>query len=1083
MERLNGRMKSSYARKSPLVLQLAFTSLFLTVICASAGAASNGTIDTYVGGGNGDGDSAVDATIDPRGLALVATGGAPDFYIADGLNNRVRRVAGSTGLIETVAGDGTNAFGGDGGQAQNASLSFPIDVAVDGAGNVYIADTFNNRIRKVGTDRRISTFAGTGVATYSGEGIASQEAVNQPYGIAVGPDGNVYIADLGNNRIRRVSPPGCAPSNCVISTVVGNGAWGYGGDGGPATNAQLKNPADVVFDGSGNMYIADRGNNVIRRVAANGIISTVAGGGQYGPGGSVGDGGPGTQAVLYNPSQVDTDSNGNVYIADTRHHRIRMLQAGTFTISTVAGTGATGWTGDGGAPTNADLFNTWGVAATTPGTFWLSQSVEVAVSQQNRVRKVASNVIQTVIGGGLGSGGAAINAMVDPRGGEAVDTGGALPDLYFADGNNNVVRRVDGDTGIIDNIAGTGTAGYSGDGGSALNATLRTPFDVAVDAAGSVVYVADTFNNVVRKISGGVITTVAGTGQYGYSGEGTATQENLAAPRGVDVDRFGNLFIADSDSFRIRKVTTGGVISTVAGSALSGSAGDGGSATLAKLKTPSDVVVADDGTFYIADAQSNVIRRVNTAGIITTFAGNGNQSFSGDGGPSINAALKGPAYLALDAVGNLFIADSQNNRVRRVDAAGLIQTVAGNGQAGATGDGGSATAAAIGPTTGVAVGRSGDPLFVSAKDTFRVRIVSFGGAPQATATFTRTSIPPTPPPTNTPTHPSGTATRTSTPASSNVGISGKVTYYTNNQISVPGVDVNLTGPLNVTVRTSSNGNYSGAGLATGAWHVEPAKQGGFGNAVSSLDAARVLQAIAGMGTFTTLQRLACDVTGDGSLSALDAVRILQFSAGLINQLPIAQACGSDWLFYPSPDQMQNQSIIPPVLSGGNCQQGNIAINPLLVQATNQDFDAILIGDCTGNWSVSSGGSLRQLAPSATTVRAGKLRHAQQGKGVRLPIYVQSQAPFQSLDLKIGYDTSTLTLESVHPRGAAAEAMISVSAERPGVVAVSLASAQPIDAASGSVLFVEFRGADTAAVQLIGAQVDEQPARIVSAGNR
>ena len=699
-----------------------------------AHALQGGTIDTYVGGGNGDGDAAVNATIDPRGLVTVGAGGAPDVYIADGKNNRVRRVAGNTGLIETVAGNGAYGYTGDGGEAQNASLRFPLDVAVDGAGNVYIADTFNNRIRKVGTDRRISTFAGNGLQTYTGEGTASQVALNTPYGVTVGPDGNVYIADLGNNRIRRVSPPGCAPSNCVISTVAGNGTWGFSGDSGPATSAALKDPADVAFDGNGNMYIADRSNNRIRRVAPNGTITTVAGGGLYGPGSSVGDGGPGTQAVLYSPSQVDTDSDGNVYIADTNHHRIRKLQAGNFFISTVAGTGATGWTGDGGAATAAVLFNTWGVAATTAGTFWLSQSVEMAVSQQNRVRKVTSNIIQTVIGGGLGSGGAAINALVDPRGGDAVDAGGVLPDLYFADGSNNVVRRVAGDTGIIDTIAGTGVAGYSGDGGPAVNATLRTPFDVAVDAANGTVYVADTFNNVIRKLSNGVISTAAGTGQYGYTGEGSAAQKNLAAPRGLDVDRSGTLYIADTDNNRIRRVA-GGQISTVAGNGSRGYSGDGGPATSATLSNPSDVAVADDNTLYVADAQNNRIRRVSSAGTITTFAGNGSQGFSGDLGLATAATLNVPTYLGLDAGGNLFIADSQNNRVRRVDAVGhTIQTVAGNGQTGSAGDGGPATAASLGQPSGVAVDPGGGVLFIPAKDQRRVRIVHFGcdivGPPQ-----------------------------------------------------------------------------------------------------------------------------------------------------------------------------------------------------------------------------------------------------------------------------------------------------------------------------------------------------------------
>jgi hypothetical protein len=235
-------------------LRVLFVVLTLSFVLGSiAEALQSGTIETYVGGGNGDGDAALNAAIDPRGLAISGPANAPNLYIADGKNNRVRRVDGGSGVIETVAGDGVNGYDGDGGEAQNASLRFPLDVAVDAAGNVYIADTFNNRIRKVGSDRRIVTIAGNGAQGYSGEGVAAQESLNNPYGVTVGPDGNLYIADLGNNRVRKVSPPGCSPSTCVISTVAGSGAGGYSGDGGQATSAAVNNPADVAFDAGGSM--------------------------------------------------------------------------------------------------------------------------------------------------------------------------------------------------------------------------------------------------------------------------------------------------------------------------------------------------------------------------------------------------------------------------------------------------------------------------------------------------------------------------------------------------------------------------------------------------------------------------------------------------------------------------------------------------------------------------------------------------------------------------------------------------------------------------------------------------------------
>lgn len=1093
-------MKSSYAWRARAVASLSYISffassftsalVFITLISAhTTSAAVSGTIDTYVGGGNGDGDAAVNAAIDPRGLVAIGSASSPDLYIVDGKSNRVRRVDGDTGIIETVAGDGVAAFDGDNGDARNASLSFPLDVAVDGSGNVYIADQNNNRIRKVTTDHRIVTIAGNGNGGYSGEGPAVQESLFTPAGVAVGPDGNIYIADLQNNRIRRVSPPGCSPATCVIDTVVGNGSRTFSGDGGPALQAGITKPSDVAFDSAGNMLICDRGNNRIRRVV-NGVITTIAGGGSYGPNGEVGDGGPATSAVLYTPSQVSADANGNVYIADTNHHRIRLLRpnGSTFTITTVAGTGATGWAGDGGPATSATLFNVWGVAVTSPGTFWLAQSAEVAVSPNNRVRKVTSfGNIQTVVGGGDGDGGSAINAQVDPRGGEAVDTAGAMPDLYFADGSYNLVRHVDGDTGIIDTIAGTGAYNYTGDGGTAANATFRTPSDVAVDSVNGIVYVADAFNNVIRRIESGRISTFAGNGQAGFNGDGPSpNQKALNAPRGIDVDNFGNLFIADTENHRIRKVS-GGQITTVAGNGSSGFATDNVAATSTPLKLPCDVVVADDGTLYIADADANRIYRVTPSGILRFFAGTGTQGYSGDGVQALTAQLYGPAYLALDGNGYLYFADSGNNRVRRVSSGGVIELIAGNGLLTTSGDGGSASAAGLGSPSGVAVDKSGGEVFISVKDADRVRMVEIGGAaqPSATPSFTATSIPPSNTPTRTPIQPTATntlnPTKTPTAVAASVNLSGEVTYYANAAVRVPNVQVALSGPLPQTVLTNGSGAYSALNMPTGNWEIQPGKVGAIGSAVSSLDAAWVLQYIAGSRTLSSLQQLAGDVTGDGTISVLDATNILKLSAGVIDRLPAGQSCNSDWLFYPRPDPTQNQLVVTPLMSSGSCRQGNIELNPMLTTASHQDFEAILLGDCTGNWTQSIGGAFRLTAGGGITVNAGSLRRTA-GSRLRLPIYVQSPAPFQAMDLKIGYDDSKLQFRSVLTHGAAIGALTGVNNDVPGVVAFSMASAEQIDS-NGAILIVEFTSAAAdaadAAVRLLSAQVDEQSAKVVT----
>lgn len=1046
-------------------------AIVVTLLSSAGPTEAIPTIETYVGGGNGDGSSAVDASIDPRGLTAVGSASAPDLFIADGRNNRIRRVDGRSGLITTVAGNGAAGFSGDGGSAINASLNLPLDVARDSAGNLYVADTKNNRIRKIGANGQISTFAGNGNLSFSGDnGPATQAALYNPYGVAVGPDGYVYIADLGNNRIRRVGPAGCVPSTCIITTVVGTGAWSYSGDGGPAAAAALRNPADVAFDADGNMLIADWSNHRIRKVI-NGTIYTIAGGG-FVINGLIGDGGPAILGVLRYPTQVAADEAGNVYIADSQQRRIRVVQAWSQLIYTLAGSGAQGSTGDGGPAVEATMYDTWGVATGANGAFWGTQTTDTYKSQHNRVRFVANGIIDSVVGGGLGDGGPAYDAVVDPRGAVAVQRTTGTPDLYFADGSNHVIRWVDGATATMHTIAGSGVAGYSGDNGPATLAKLNAPTDVAIDAAGNV-YIADASNSVVRRIdTRGTITTVAGTGSRGYSGDGgPAVNAQLNGPTGVAVDSNGRLFIADNANYRVRMVTDG-LIFTVAGTGASGYGGDGGAAVAAKLQNPFDVVVSSTGVMFIADTWNQRIRRVDVNGVITTYAGTGFPGFSGDGQAATGAQLNGPTLLSLDQNGTLFFTDSYNERVRKiVPGSGVISTVAGNGTEGPSGDGGPATSASFSEPTGVAVDPAARNLFISSKDDRRIRIVELDGSPAPTPTFTPTSIPSTPTLIHSPTRTS-TPTRTGTPGSAVASIFGRISYYSNNQ-NVSATDIQLTGPIGATAKTNSQGQYSTT-LVQGTWAIEPSKLGSFGTAVSSLDAARVLQLLSGLQTFTDEQRLACDTSGNGSLSTLDAVYILQFSAGLIDRLPAAESCGSDWLFMPDPAPAANQVIIPPLLTTGNCQQGAIVLNPLVGSVDGQDFDGILLGDCTGNWT-TAGASLQRQGTAAATVHAGNARKGPRGR-YTVPLYVKSARPFQALDLKLRFDGAA-SFVAATARGDADEALIS-SQDGDGSLTISLASATPINGSKGSVILLEFRGADPD-VLLAGALVDEQRARVVS----
>jgi sugar lactone lactonase YvrE len=282
--------------------------------------------------------------------------------------------------------------------------------------------------------------------------------------------------------------------------------------------------------------------------------------------------------------------------------------------------------------------------------------------------------------------------------------------------------------GIITTVAGNGSSGYSGDSGPATNASLSDPLNAAVDAAGNL-FIGDYGNARIRKVdANGLITTVAGNGSTAYSGDGgPAIDAGLNKPT-VAVDASGNLFIADRGNNRIRKVDLKGIITTVAGNGSSGYSGDGGAATNASLNNPSDVAVDDSGNLFIADLANNRIRKVDTQGIITTVAGNGSSGYAGDGGPATNASLTGSVAVALDASDNLFIGDSGNNRIRKVDAQGIITTVAGNGSSGYSGDGGAATNASLNKPADIAVDASGN-LFITDFNNNRIREVALVGLP------------------------------------------------------------------------------------------------------------------------------------------------------------------------------------------------------------------------------------------------------------------------------------------------------------------------------------------------------------------
>jgi sugar lactone lactonase YvrE len=367
------RIMSKIRRFRQPILRL--TSVFLPVaglIGCFSSSGSGGTITTVAGtAGNagyaGDAAAATSAKLDnPRKIALDSSG---NLYIADTVNNAIRKVTASTGIITTVAGIGTPGNSGDNGLATKAALNSPNGVAVDSSGNIYIADTGNNVIREVSASSGvIERVAGNGTSGYSGdEGYATNATLNSPNGVALDPSGDIYIADTNNDVIRKVTA-----SSDIITTVAGSGSAGYNGDKGAATSAKLTIPDSVAVDSSGNIYIADTGNNVIREVAASsGDITTIAGNGTSG---YSGDNGAATSAKLSIPNGVAVDSSGNTYVADTGNNVIREIVASSGEIKTVAGTGTSGYSGDNGKSTSAKLNSPYGVALDSSGDIYIADT-------------------------------------------------------------------------------------------------------------------------------------------------------------------------------------------------------------------------------------------------------------------------------------------------------------------------------------------------------------------------------------------------------------------------------------------------------------------------------------------------------------------------------------------------------------------------------------------------------------------------------------------------------------------------------------------------------------------------------------
>ena len=583
-----------------------------------------------------------------------------------------------TWIIDTIAGATRPVNDGPG---NTALLNSPVGTVVDSAGNVLFADSGNHRVRQVSPNGTVSTIVGTGIAGNSGDGgpaIGAQ--LFSPAGLALDSSGNLFIADYLANVVRKVSADG------TISTVAGNGFPGST-LGVKATSSALNGPYALAVDKNGVLYVSEDFNGTVRKVTPDGSISNL------------------TPTKLLYPEGLAVDSNSNVYVASWYDNKIYKVTAAGAT-SVFAGTGSLAFAGDGGLATAAALNSPQGIALDSTGNLWISDT------GNQRIRRVGTDgKIQTIIGSGTKG---LSNFSSDPTAASLYTPDGIAVDargfVYWAETGNNRIRSYNPGNRQAGDIAGYSPVLNSS--GTATSLILANPYGTASDAAGNL-YIADTRNNVIRKITpSGVASVFAGTGQPSFNGDiGPATAINLTEPKGVSVDPQGNVWIADSGNGRVRKVDSAGRIFTVMGNG-TGLPFNGSFAGNAFLLYPIAVVGLGNNAFLVLDQIFGVVERVDSFGTITILPA-----------AAVNFLLY-PRGIA--ASGNTtYIADTLNSRILKNE--GTTTTVfAGTGAIGYTGDGGAANKATFYLPSGVAVDSAGN-VYIADTGNNVIRVVDTKG--------------------------------------------------------------------------------------------------------------------------------------------------------------------------------------------------------------------------------------------------------------------------------------------------------------------------------------------------------------------
>lgn len=637
-----------------------------------------------------------------------------------------------TGHLTSIAGVGYKELI----PAKEADAGWPLGVIRRPDGDLIVCDYLGHRLWRIDPDGMLHSFAGDGVPGYSGDGGPAENArLEGPHDLAQDSQGNIYVNDANCTVYRKIDA-----DTGIITRVAGSGSKGRGGDGGLAVDAETDTHCGIAIDEKGNIYISSEWSNNIRRIdARTGVIELFAGhdarhypseignsrpftGEGLSLGGYHGDGGPANEAGFYHPEHLAFDSNGDLYVCDNSNDRIRKIDMKTGIITTVLGNGQRGSNGDGGLATEASVLMPDAIC------FDSNDNMYVGEKYGHRIRKVdhKTQVVTTLVGTGspgFGEDGLPGNQTKcnSCESGIWADPDGSV---FWGDCSGRL-RKYDGITGIVTTVFG-GTTVH--DGESADQGFLCLPDGINVGPDGYI-YFADSFNQRIRSINPmtGIIDTVAGSGVRAYGGDnGPAVDAYIGNPNDVSVDSKGRIVIADTRHGKVRRVDEDGIIRNVAGGEGQWDRGDTGPAISACLVNVRSVQHDRNDNIFIGDGIGRIRKIDSLTGIINTVAGIGLVGYTGDGDEATTARIGTPSAIRFDNLGNLYFSDSAYHVVRKIDEKGVISTIAGTGEPGFSMDGTLATEARLDSPFGLAIGLSGE-VYISDSKNNRIRVVGTDG--------------------------------------------------------------------------------------------------------------------------------------------------------------------------------------------------------------------------------------------------------------------------------------------------------------------------------------------------------------------